>query len=172
MTDAADRSNLDDASAHYGLSHAWRTGTPIDDKGRAIVALPDQSTDADPELVGKSPEQIIEILERRRAERDANPNIDKLMREAPGGRTDGGGSSGGRRRRAPAPRPDHTKQSVVEIEMRDLRPCTVAGKVSVEANEGLYGEGNPSVGEMLETIGRALSRGVRWQQIARAVERL
>lgn len=151
--------------------HAKRTGTPIDEKGRLVVAMPDPTVDVDVAYTG-SPDDVIASEDARATRRDANADIDRLMREVPGGRTEGGGSGGGRNKRKPSPRPDRTKMNVTSIEMRDQRPCAVSGRVSVEARDGIYAPGNPSPGEMLDAIGRALRRGVPWQKIGDVIDGL
>jgi hypothetical protein len=85
---------------------------PQDEKGRPIVALPDRSTDCDAELAGKSPDEIVEILEARTDDRDAN-NVERLMQQFPG-QTDGArrsSSSSGKKRRKPRPPVDHTRRA-------------------------------------------------------------
>ena len=111
--------------------------------------------------------KALEADEAARADRQAE-NVERLMREVPGGRTHGHGSGGGRRRAAPARPLDHTKQSIAAVEPADTRPITVSARVSLEAYLGIYGDGNPSFGEMAETLGRAL-RACDWQTVAAAL---
>jgi hypothetical protein len=205
LTQDADRTNLDDASAHYGLDHrstmtpapraektreqrrieyAQRTGTPIDEKTRLIVALPDSALDVDPELVGKSPEEVSRILAERESHRNGcnDPkcsrcsSVDERMLRGNHVTTGGGGSGGGRRQRRKGggfSRTEPAMAHVYEDEIgKDLRPRNVAGRVSNEAYQALYADGNPSPGEMLEVVGRALHHGVPWQRIADAIENL
>lgn len=190
-----DRTNLDDPSAHYGLDHApalkaaarrrefaQRTGTPIDEKGRLSVALPDVSTDINPALEGKSPEQIAQILADHESHRNgcADPACSRCSqiteRDLRGDhQTTGGGSGGGRRRRKASAAGGSTgiaMAHVYEDEIKDLRPRNVAGRVSNEAYSALYADGNPSIGEMLEVVGRALHRGLAWESIVRAIAEL
>jgi hypothetical protein len=148
---------------------AARNGEPQDEKGRPIVALPDRSTDCDEQLVGKSPDQIVEILERRGDDRDAT-NVERLMQEFPG-KSDGtprSSGSSGRKNRKPRPPFDHTKASVRDIkDVGEHRPHPIAGRVSTQALAGIskYASRDVSIGTMLDTLGRTLHAGVSWATV-------
>ncbi len=181
MTD--DRKNLDDASAHYGLGHNYRDAMPATHKERDRVTIPEHETDADPELVGKSPDEMAAILEARASHVEGcnDPNCsrcnqvnERMLREQPGGKTDGGGSGGGRTRKKPRRAGGSTGTAMAhvyenEIE-RDLRPNPVSGRVSNDAYAGLGLDGVPNVGEILDMIGRALHRGTPWRHLADTIE--
>lgn len=162
-----ERDFTDDSSGALGLSHSV-TGEPIDGRGRRIVILPPAQSGYRPDWVGKSPEEIAQLLEaeeRARIEREAN-DVARIMREAPGGRTDTHHGSGGRRRiRRKRGSPPSYGPYGPTGEMPDLRPMVVSGRVSHSAFAGLFETGAPSVGEMLEVLGRALHR-VSWVTVA------
>ncbi len=141
---------------------------PRDGKGRVIATLPDPQLECDAELAGKSPEEIVEILERR--EDDDHTSTDRIMREYPGKSADAprSSSSSGKRHRKPSEPFDHTKGSVHDIrDVGDLRPHPVAGRISTQALAGIkhYETDGINAGTMLDAIGRALNAGVSWARI-------
>jgi hypothetical protein len=148
---------------------AARNGEPQDEKGRPIVALPERSTDCDAELTGKSPDEIVEILERRGDDRDAN-NVERIMQEFPG-KTDGtprSSSSSGRKHRKPRAPFDHTKGTIQDLrDVGENRPHPVAGRVSTQALAGIskYASRDVNVGTMLDVLGRTLHAGVSWATV-------
>jgi hypothetical protein len=142
---------------------------PQDEKGRPIVALPDRSTDCDEDLVDKSPDEIVEILERRSDDRDAN-NVERLMQEFPG-KSDGvrhSSSSSNKKHRKPRPTFDHTKGAIDDHrDVGEKRPHPLAGRVSTQALAGIakYASRDVTVGTMLDELGRTLHAGVSWPKI-------
>ncbi len=162
----------DDSSAALGLDHS-PVGEPIDARGRKIVALPPPAGGYRPDLVDLGPAEMAALIAAEEAERADRQDDDlaRIMREAPGGRTPGHGSHGGRRR-APAPSAyDRTEQPIganVAIEVSELRPNVVSGRVSMYAYRGIYGAGNPSFGEMAEVLGLAIA-ATDWQTVAVAL---
>lgn len=136
-----------------------------DEKGRPIVALPDTATDYDPELVGKSPEEMAEILKGRSEAEDQNTA--RVMQQYPG-HSEGvrhHGSNSGKRKQKPRPRVDHTKAAIEDVgEVAEKRPHPVAGRVSTEALAGLQAQ-PVNVGNILDAIGRKLYAGVSWAKI-------
>lgn len=141
---------------------------------RPVVALPPAAEGYRPELAGKSPDEIAEILARDEATRDDrdSKNLDRLMREHPGGKSTSHSSGSSRRPKRPGPRPDRTKQSVVDAEIpAPYRPHCIAGRVSSHAAAGLKSQGT-SVGEMMNELGEALYVGVAWYEIAQILREL
>ncbi len=160
----------DDSSAVLGLSHS-ATGELIDARGRKIVALPPSADGYRPELVDLGPAEMAKALEadeEARADREAG-SVERLMREAPGGRTHGHSSSAGRRRVRPSRAFDRSTEPIVGIESADTRPITVSARVSLDAYRGIYAPGNPSFGEMAEILGRALAV-CDWQTVTAALQ--
>lgn len=181
----ADVSNLDDASSHYGLSHSYRNRPPklragempennvivTDAKGRRRMTLPETDGTCDPELYGKSPDEIAEILESRARAEEESVNTEAIMRQYPGKPADGAphSSSGGRSIPKPKPPPDFVNAGGRggKEDPEKFRPWTVAGRVSSAARSALEAQKprGASVGEILELLGETLHRGVTWAQI-------
>jgi hypothetical protein len=154
-----------DSEPHRGAPD----GEPQDEKGRPIVTLPDRNTDCDADLAGKSPDEIVEILERRGDDRDGN-NVERLMQEFPGKSdgTLGSSSSSGKRHRKPRPPFDHTKATVQDLrDVGENRPHPVAGRVSTQALAGIgkYASRDVNVGTMLDALGRTLHAGASWATV-------
>jgi hypothetical protein len=137
--------------------------------GRPVVALPNPETGYDPELVGKSPDEIVAILNVRAEIAEASGSIDRMMRDYPG-KSDGvpHSSSSGKRHSKPRPPCDHTKASVRDLrDVGENRPHPVAGRVSTQALVGInrYTTRDASAGTMLDAIGKTLYAGVSWARI-------
>ncbi len=148
----------DDSSTELGLDHAYT-------KGRPIVSLPPATTGYDPDLVGKSPTEMAEHLQRREDDRDGN-NYKKLMEEVPGGKTPGShSSSSGKRRRKQGSGGGISTQNVPFDGTGVVRPHPMAGRVSDRAKHGIERERHTSVGEMLNVLGETLEDGVSWAQV-------
>jgi hypothetical protein len=142
---------------------------PQDERGRPVVALPDPENGYDPELAGKTPDEIVAILKVRSEMAEANASTDRLMRQYPG-KSDGAphSSSGGKSAKKPRPPFDHTKGQVREMkDVGENRPHPVAGRVSSQAFVGItrYASRDCNAGTMLDAIGKTLHAGVSWAQI-------
>jgi hypothetical protein len=162
---------FDDADTVLGL----RAGQ-MDEKGRPVVTLPQRDAYR-PELEGKSPAEMAEILERddeQREDADAN-NIEQIMREAPGGRTKHGGSHSGKRRKrrgGSASGLDETTIAGGGIEPPAYRPIVVSARVSLEGAIALKRASEQfgvSVGVMLDEIAAAYSAGVMWDELREVI---
>lgn len=149
------------------------TAVATDAKGRPIAVLPDTSGDCDPEIYGKSPDEIAEILERRQRAEEDHASTDAIMREFPGKGESLPHSSAGRRKyHRPKPAPDFTSRPIDDFEgPTKYRPHQVGGRVSTPARHGLLAAGT-SVGEMLDTLGETLQVGVPWREIEWALKEL
>jgi hypothetical protein len=139
-----------------------------DAKGRASFDEPiEQSYDA--ELAGKTPDEIVAILNLRSEAAEANASTDHLMRQYPG-KSDGAprSSSGTKAVKKPKPPFDHTKGSVRDLkDVGENRPHPVAGRISTQALSGItrYASRDLNAGTMLDAIGKTLHAGVSWSQI-------
>lgn len=154
------RDDFEDDSSHaLGLSH----GT-TDAKGRTIVTLPEHRPEPDPNMVGMNPDQLNDYLEAKEDERDGN-NIEKLMKEAPGGFTPGSHSSSGS---AKKPKPGSQRKSqqndLSEGNYESYRPHTIPSKISDKALAGIRNQ-VVSSGIMLTLIGEMLYDGTSWAKI-------
>lgn len=157
-----------DTSSQLNLDH--------DHKGRKLVRLPDRDTNCDPDLVGKSPDQIAQILADREGARDDDANFDfeREMQKVPGGRIPGSSSSGGSSKK-PKPPTDHTKGSIQDLRDvstgAELKPMTVSGKVSTRAYNALRSQPE-STGNIFDRLGIALAAGVRLDDVYAALDAL
>src|SRR5579862_3058912 len=133
----------DDSSTAFGMGHSATsvrrftrasftehaiTRAPIKDAQLAV--MPEPGNDCREDLVGKSPEQMAEIIARDEAASDARVDVAQLMQEVPGGRAPGSHSSSGRRHSKPKPPPDFTSQPIVDLNAdgpREFRPHGVSG---------------------------------------------
>lgn len=133
-------------------------------KDAQLVVLPDPGNDCRADLVGKSPDEMAEIIARTEADRDENFDFKREMEQVPGGRAPGSHSSG-RSAKKPHPRPSLTNVPISDIEApAKYRPHTVSGKVSTEARHALYGQA-VTTGEMFDLLGETLHAGISWYQI-------
>lgn len=147
----------DDSSSELGLDHSYA-------KGRPVVTLPEQRPEPDPKMVGLSPDEFVEYLDRQEDERGSN-NIEQLMKEVPGGKTPGShSSSSGKRRTKPGSGGGISGQNV-PFDGKDVsRPHVLSGRVSHRAKHGIDRQ-HESAGDMLNVLGEALDDGVSWAQI-------
>lgn len=149
--------STDDSSSELGLDHSYA-------KGRPVIKLPEPTSGYDPELVGKSPDELAEHFAHQDADRDAN-NIEKIMKEVPGGRAPGSHStSSGRIRRKRSSGGGISGQNVPFDGPDVYRPHVVAGRVSAEADRALRSQPT-SPGEMINLLGETLHAGVSWAQL-------
>lgn len=169
----------DDSSSALGLSHSAsgrrifsrssfteHAITRAPHKDAQLVVLPEPGNDCRADLVGKSPDEMAEILARTDADRDARFDTEREMQTVPGGRDPRShSSSGGRKHSKPHPRPDFTGRPITDFEApAKYRPHPITGRVSTEARHGLYSAGT-SIGEMMNLLGETLHVGVSWTQI-------
>lgn len=177
IADRVGQDFFDDPDAKLGL----RAGEK-DSKGRTIATLPERDAYR-PELDGKSPQEMAEILARedqQREDADAN-NVEALMKEAPGGRPKRGGSRSGKRHRRKSSGGstgglDETTIAggTASDDGRDeaYRPIVVSGRVSIQASESIKRaceRDRVSLGEMIEDLGVPFAAGASWSEVRDAL---
>lgn len=147
----------DDSSAALNLDH--------DPKGRKTVTLPEERPGYDPNMVDLGPGELAEYLEGRDDDRDGN-NIEKLIREHPGGRPPGSHSGGGSKApKKPRPGRDRVNSAIpFDGDAKTFRPHTLSVKISDGAKAGFDRYG-PAKAEMITVLGETLHSGVSWAKV-------
>lgn len=165
---------LDDSSKALGLGHSYRTpvraaddGTPRDEKGRKVVALPAPERGYRADLVDKSPDELAaQLAAEYDAAGDRWEGTEREMQRVPGGRVPGSHSSG-----SSGSKLKHKRGGVKSDggAADEYRPMPAAGRVTRVAYDALMRE-RGVVGRVLEAAGRALAAGVSVADLESEIE--